>query len=146
MLTHTLDNWCNECRGSESGQWFLLHVFSRKKKRVTKGSAHVNTPVQVPVVVPPLISTTLLRIWNGLGLVAKPERMRVCLNPLTCPKEASLGFMLLHKIQANRWRGLIKAPFRRRGLTEIDGYVSANNRGIPQVVNIASLIQSKAGT
>lgn len=58
-----------------------------------------------------------------------------------------LGFkVLLHKVQANRWRGLIKAPFRRGGFAEIDGYVSANNRGIPRAVNIASLIRSKAGT
>lgn len=42
--------------------------------------------------------------------------------------------------------GLIKAPFRRGSFAEIDGYVSANNRGIPRAVNIASLIQSKAGS
>lgn len=42
--------------------------------------------------------------------------------------------------------GLIKAPFRLGGFAEIDGYVSANNRGIPRAVNIASLIRSKAGT
>ncbi len=52
--------------------------------------------------------------------------------------------MWLHLVQANRWKGLIKAPFRREVFAEIDGYVSVNNRGIPQEVNIASL--SEAGT
>lgn len=54
------------------------------------------------------------------------------------------GFKVwLRKVQANWWKGLIKAVFRCGGLAEIDGCVTANNGGIPLAVNIMSLIWSK---
>lgn len=106
---------------------------------------------QVAVLVPASKSTTLPRTWKSTLAGSKARQNEiVSQSPNLSARGESwlrgLGFkVLLRKVQANRWRGLIKAPFRRGGFAEIDGYISANNRGIPQAVNIASLVRSKAG-
>lgn len=134
-----------------SGLYCILMTVNRKSRktmRVAQGSAHVNTPVQVAVLVPVSISTVLLRTWKSTLARSKArENEIVSRSPKSSLRgESRLCGLDFHEVQANQQRGLIKAPIRHGGLTEIDGYVTANNRGTPQAVNIASLIWSKVGT
>lgn len=105
------------------------------------------------VLEPAPISATLLRTWKSTlaGSDARQNEIESNSPSFTPRGEPWLhgsGFKeLLHEVQGNRWRGLIKASFGRgKGFAKIGGYVRANNRGMPQAVNIASLIRGKTRT
>lgn len=94
--------------------------------------------------VPASTSTTLLRTWKSTLAQQKARENEIVSPSPKLSKSQMHSSAFEARLQAKWWRGLIKAEPRCRGLAEIDGYVTANNSGTLRVVNIMSLVWSKA--